>query len=92
MPQDAGGKLDILVTNAGVLEQWRPLAESDPEEWWGSYEINIRGSYLAARAAIRSWLQVIAAFSMHLKHSFFSHLEASFAMQPYCVVISGLRR
>ena len=57
--QDAGGKLDVLVTNAGVLEQWRPIAESEPEEWWSSFEINIRGSYLAARAAIRSWLQVI---------------------------------
>ncbi|KAK9862986.1 hypothetical protein WJX84_002826 [Apatococcus fuscideae] len=55
--QDAGGKLDVLVTNAGVLEQWRPFAETEPEEWWGTWEVNIRGSYLAARAATQSMLQ-----------------------------------
>lgn len=88
MPQDAGGKLDILVTNAGVLEQWRPMAESEPEEWWGSYEINIRGSYLAARAAIRSWLQVNAVVSMQIEASIASHIwQDSPAMQPFPVVI-----
>ncbi len=41
----------MLVTNAGVLEEWKPLADSDPDDWWGSWEINVRGAYLAARYA-----------------------------------------
>lgn len=40
--QDAGGKLDVLVNNAGVLEEWKPLNDSDPAVWWGSYEVNVR--------------------------------------------------
>ncbi|KAH8895925.1 NAD(P)-binding protein [Thozetella sp. PMI_491] len=45
-----GGKLDVLINNAGYLEQWKPIAESDPVEWWRSWEINIKGSYLCARS------------------------------------------
>ena len=44
------GKLDILVNNAGYLEKWRPVAESDPTEWWTTWEINIKGVYLLTRA------------------------------------------
>ncbi|KAL2022827.1 hypothetical protein VTK56DRAFT_4358 [Thermocarpiscus australiensis] len=44
-----GGSLDVLITNAGYLEQWKPIAESDPAEWWKSWETNIKGTYLFAR-------------------------------------------
>lgn len=40
--QDAGGKLDVLINNAGVLEEWKSINDSDPAEWWGSFEINVR--------------------------------------------------
>ena len=52
--QDARGQLDVLVTNAGVLEQWKRIAESDPEEWWNTFEVNVRGTYLAARCVFLS--------------------------------------
>ncbi|EOD48605.1 uncharacterized protein LTHEOB_2727 [Neofusicoccum parvum] len=32
------GKLDVLVANAGFLEAWTRAAESDPDDWWRSYE------------------------------------------------------
>jgi NAD(P)-dependent dehydrogenase (short-subunit alcohol dehydrogenase family) len=42
-----GGSLDILINNAGYLEEWKPIAESKPNEWWWTWEVNIKGTYLA---------------------------------------------
>ncbi|KAI1202533.1 hypothetical protein F5X97DRAFT_213053 [Nemania serpens] len=47
--QAFGGALDVLVCNAGNLEPWHPLAESTPSEWWQTYEINVKGTYLLNR-------------------------------------------
>ncbi|GAP87437.1 putative short chain dehydrogenase reductase family [Rosellinia necatrix] len=47
--QAFGGALDVLVCNAGNLEQWLPMAESKPAEWWRTYEINVKGTYLLNR-------------------------------------------
>jgi len=44
--QEFGGALDVLICNAGYLEKWLPVAESDPADWWKTYEINIKGTYL----------------------------------------------
>ncbi|KAK9428078.1 hypothetical protein V1505DRAFT_410867 [Lipomyces doorenjongii] len=44
------GRLDVLINNAGYLESWKPVADSDPSEWWLSWEINLRGVYLMTRA------------------------------------------
>ncbi|CAM1504951.1 Fc.00g025420.m01.CDS01 [Cosmosporella sp. VM-42] len=43
-----GGRLDVLINNAGYLEEWKPIAESKPSEWWRTWEVNIKGTYLAA--------------------------------------------
>ena len=45
-----GGRLDILVNNAGVLEEPTKIVESDPDVWWNSYTVNIRGVYLVTKA------------------------------------------
>lgn len=42
--------LDILVNNAGSLEPVLKIHESDPKEWWKTYEINVKGVYLMARS------------------------------------------
>lgn len=42
-----GGSLDVLINNAGYLEEWKPIAESKPSEWWWTWEVNIKGTYLA---------------------------------------------
>lgn len=44
------GRLDILINNAGYLEPFVPLAESDPNEWSKTWDINIKGVYLVTRA------------------------------------------
>ncbi|KAK5169085.1 uncharacterized protein LTR77_006394 [Saxophila tyrrhenica] len=46
------GRLDILCNNAGYLENFAKVAESDPTDWWRVYEINVKGVYLCARAFI----------------------------------------
>ena len=46
------GRLDILINNAGYLETWKPVAESEVQDWWRSFEVNVKGVYLMDRAFI----------------------------------------
>lgn len=39
------GKIDILVANAGYMSDLGLITDSDPEEWWKGFEINIRGNF-----------------------------------------------
>ncbi|KAF1995189.1 NAD(P)-binding protein [Amniculicola lignicola CBS 123094] len=43
------GRLDILINNAGDTAPWVPVANSDPTQWWMSFEISLKGSYLFTR-------------------------------------------
>lgn len=44
------GRLDILINNAGYLSTWVPLGETNPDEWWKDWEVNIKGVYLMTHA------------------------------------------
>ena len=33
------GRLDVLINNAGYLEEYVPIVESDPEEWWKTWMV-----------------------------------------------------
>jgi NAD(P)-dependent dehydrogenase (short-subunit alcohol dehydrogenase family) len=44
------GKLDVLVNNAGSLASFAGIPDSDPEAWWGDYEVSVKGPYLMTRA------------------------------------------
>ncbi|KAI0074426.1 NAD(P)-binding protein [Panus rudis PR-1116 ss-1] len=43
---------NILINNAGYLENWKAIHESDTDEWWRTWEVNIKGLYLVTRAAL----------------------------------------
>ncbi|KAF3038981.1 hypothetical protein E8E12_003199 [Didymella heteroderae] len=43
-------RLDILVNNAGYSARWIPIHLSEPEDWWRSFEVNLKGPYLLTRA------------------------------------------
>lgn len=45
----AFGKVDILVNNAGAYLERGKIAESDPDIWWKTVEVNIRGPYMMTR-------------------------------------------
>ena len=50
------GIIDLLINSAGVFRALGPIVEVDPEEWWREVEINVRGTYLCARAVLPGML------------------------------------
>jgi NAD(P)-dependent dehydrogenase (short-subunit alcohol dehydrogenase family) len=48
--KDFNGRLDILVNNAAHMEPYKPFLDSDPETYWRTWEVNIRGLFNMARA------------------------------------------
>ncbi|KAF7532337.1 hypothetical protein G7054_g8078 [Neopestalotiopsis clavispora] len=47
--KEFGGALDVLINNAGYLEEWKPVVESDATDWWKVWDINIKGTYLCSK-------------------------------------------
>jgi NAD(P)-dependent dehydrogenase (short-subunit alcohol dehydrogenase family) len=47
------GRLDALVNNAGVLEPHSDLVEMTPERWRRVLDVNVVGSFLCAREAVK---------------------------------------
>jgi len=48
---DGFGALDILVQSAGIYP-WTLIENTEPEEWDAVMAVNLRGTYIAARAAL----------------------------------------
>lgn len=46
------GGLDIVVNNAGYMETFKPIAQSDVDQWWKVWHVNMFGTYLIVRASI----------------------------------------
>ncbi|KAI3322647.1 hypothetical protein HD806DRAFT_498916 [Xylariaceae sp. AK1471] len=44
------GRLDVLVANAGFLARYDKILDGDEDEWWTSFNVNLRGAYLVAKA------------------------------------------
>ncbi len=43
------GGIDVADTNAGYLDKWCKIGESDISSWWWSFEVNLKGTYYVAR-------------------------------------------
>ncbi|KAK9807466.1 hypothetical protein WJX73_010898 [Symbiochloris irregularis] len=52
----AGGSIHVLVNNAGVLEEWKAINDTDPSEWQRTWMVNVRGIFLATKALLPSML------------------------------------
>ena len=47
------GVPDVLVNAAGLWSSTTSLSESNPEEWWADFEVNVKGTYLLTRSFLR---------------------------------------
>jgi NAD(P)-dependent dehydrogenase (short-subunit alcohol dehydrogenase family) len=53
---EAFGRLDILVNNAATNPQFGPLVDTAESAFDKVYEVNVKGLWLFAREAVRSWM------------------------------------
>lgn len=44
------GKWDVLISNAGYLSSFAPIASSDADDWWRGWEVNVKGTFLTLQA------------------------------------------
>ncbi|KAL2845025.1 putative NADP(+)-dependent dehydrogenase [Aspergillus pseudoustus] len=47
---EAEGLIDVFVHNAGYLPDFEVVRDADVDGWWRSYEVNVKGSLIAAKA------------------------------------------
>ncbi|OQU97106.1 hypothetical protein CLAIMM_03096 isoform 1 [Cladophialophora immunda] len=52
MVEQEFGALDVVINNASRMEVWKPIHETDVQDWWSTWEVNIKGTYLVSRAAL----------------------------------------
>ncbi len=53
---EAAAPIDLLVANAGIAV-WEDSWETDPDEWWHLFEVNVRGVYLTCRLALPAMIE-----------------------------------
>ncbi|HVN45050.1 MAG TPA: SDR family oxidoreductase [Steroidobacteraceae bacterium] len=46
------GGIDAADANAGYLDRWRKIGDSDPASWWRTWEVNIKGTYHVIRHTV----------------------------------------
>lgn len=51
------GSIDLLVNNAGVSGSKSPISKADPDAWWKTMEINLRGVFLCCQAVLPGMIQ-----------------------------------
>jgi NAD(P)-dependent dehydrogenase (short-subunit alcohol dehydrogenase family) len=51
------GPVDVLVNNAGVSMAMGEMWDVEPQRWWYTVEVNLRGTYLCSRAILPSMVQ-----------------------------------
>jgi len=48
--QTTFGRIDVVINNAGYMEKHNLIADTDVDEWWSVWNINMRGTYQVTRA------------------------------------------
>ncbi|PMD51005.1 NAD(P)-binding protein [Hyaloscypha bicolor E] len=39
------GAIHVLIANAGYMAAFQSFSETDPEEWWNCFEVNVKGNF-----------------------------------------------
>lgn len=50
--EDAWGRLDIVVANAGINGLWAPIDEISEEDWQKVFDVNLKGTFLTVKLAL----------------------------------------
>ncbi len=50
---EQAGRLDVLVNNAGIMDEFRPIGEVSDEQWKRIMDVNLVGPMYAMRKAVR---------------------------------------
>jgi NAD(P)-dependent dehydrogenase (short-subunit alcohol dehydrogenase family) len=56
------GGIDVADANAGFLGPWVKIGESDPENWWKNWQVNVQGTYHVARFTLPYLIQSAKRF------------------------------
>jgi NAD(P)-dependent dehydrogenase (short-subunit alcohol dehydrogenase family) len=51
------GGIDVAHANAGILNPFVKIGESDPVEWWKAWEVNVKGTYHVIRHGMRHLIE-----------------------------------
>ncbi|KAK7219030.1 hypothetical protein V2G26_007033 [Clonostachys chloroleuca] len=59
--------LDILINNAGYGSTWDHTEQTDPEDWWKIWEVNVKGTWLVTRRflplLLKSEVRIVVLFT-----------------------------
>ena len=51
------GGIDVVDSNAGYLNHWKKIGESDTRSWWRNWEVNLKGTYYVIRYSIAALIE-----------------------------------
>ena len=51
------GKIDVLVNNAGIMDEFKPISEVEDEQWARIMDVNLTGPMYAMRKAVQEMLK-----------------------------------
>ncbi|KAF7513030.1 hypothetical protein GJ744_011296 [Endocarpon pusillum] len=81
---------DILVNNAGVQKSPKSLVDSNTDDWWSDFEVNVKGLYLSSRAYLRALggkSGVIVNPKLLLTRSLSSFTRSTMNKGTHCVAV-----
>lgn len=57
------GGIDVVDSNAGYIERWKKIGESDTSSWWMTWEVNMKGTYYVIRYTVPHLIESAAKHS-----------------------------
>ena len=82
------GSLDILVNNAGIVGSDTPVRDLDEEDWNRVLDVNLKGTFLCSRAAVRHMIPRQSGVIVSMAS--ISGKEGNANMAPYSVSKAGV--